>query len=98
MVIEYSHTVNVLREVEPERPGFVVLAKLEDQILLGLLASSDGAISGLVHIAPGPFVGLVRAFEKSDLTEVAELHRRVRSQGPRRVQQLLYRGRKVGDE
>lgn len=98
MVAEYSHTVNVLREVKSERPDFVVLVRLEDQILLGLLASSDGAISGLVHIAPGLFVGLVRAFEKSDLTEAAELHRRVRSQGPRRVQQLLYRGHKVGDE
>ena len=98
MVTEYSHTVNVLREVKSERPDFVVLARLEDQILLGLLASSDGAISGLVHIAPGLFVGLVRAFEKSDVTEAAELHRRVRSQGPRRVQQLLYRGHKVGDE
>jgi len=45
--------VNVLREVKPERPDFVVLARLEDLILLGLLAGSDGAISGLVHIAPG---------------------------------------------
>ena len=90
--------MNVLREVKPERPDFVVLARLEDQILLGLLAGSDGAISGLVHIAPGLFVGLVRAFKKSGLTEAAELHRRVRSQSPRRVQQLLYRGHKVGDE
>ena len=60
--------MNVLRKAKPERPGFVVLAGLEDQILPGLLVGSDGAISGLAHIAPGLFVGLVRAFEKSDLT------------------------------
>jgi 4-hydroxy-tetrahydrodipicolinate synthase len=78
-VAEYSHTVNVLREVKPVRSDFVVLAGFEDQILPGLLAGSDGAISGLANIAPGLFVGLVRAFEKGDLTEAAELHRRVLS-------------------
>ena len=67
MVAEYSRTVNVLREVKPERSDFVVLVRFEDLILPGLLASSDGAISGLVHIAPGLFVGLVRAFEKGEL-------------------------------
>src|SRR5215210_3157806 len=54
-VTEYSHIVNVVREVKPVRPDFVVLAGFEDQILPGLLAGSDGAISGLANIAPRLF-------------------------------------------
>lgn len=78
-VTEHSHIVNVLREVKPQRPDFVVLVGFEDQILPGLLAGTDGAISGLANIGPELFVGLVRAFEKGELAEAAELHRRVLS-------------------
>jgi len=78
-VAEYSHTVNVLREIRPVRPGFSVLAGFEDQILPALLAGADGAISGLANVAPELFVGLLRAFERDDLITAAELHRRVLS-------------------
>jgi len=78
-VTEYSHVVNVLREVKPARPDFSVLPGFEDQILPGLLAGADGAISGLANVAPKLFVGLIRAFEKGDLQRAAELHKRVLS-------------------
>ena len=78
-VSEYSHIVNVLREVKPERPDFVVLAGFEDLILPGLLAGSDGAISGLSNVAPKLFVDLVRSVEEGDLQKAAQLHRRVLS-------------------
>jgi 4-hydroxy-tetrahydrodipicolinate synthase len=78
-VTEYSHIVSVLREVKPLRPDFSVLAGFEDQILPGLLAGSDGAISGLSNIAPELFVDLVRSAKEGDLQKAAELHRRVLS-------------------
>jgi 2-dehydro-3-deoxy-D-pentonate aldolase len=78
-VSEYSHIVNVLHEVKPARPDFTVLAGFEDQILPGLLAGADGAISGLSNVAPELFVDLIRAFEKGDLATAAELHQRVLS-------------------
>ena len=76
-VTEYSHIVNVLREVKPVRPDFSVLPGFEDQILPGLLAGADGAISGLANVAPELFVGLIGAFEQGDLQKAAELHKRV---------------------
>src|SRR5215213_6004460 len=42
-VTEYSHTVNVLREVKPGRPDFSVLAGFEDLILPSVLAGGDGS-------------------------------------------------------
>ena len=72
-VTEYSHVVNVLREVKPARPDFSVLPGFEDQILPGLLAGADGAISGLANVAPELFVGLIRAFEQGDLQRAAEV-------------------------
>src|SRR5215207_9285989 len=78
-VTEYSHIVNVLREVKPARPDFSVLPRFEDQILPGLLADADGAISGLANVAPELFVGLIGAFEQGDLQRAAELHKRVLS-------------------
>lgn len=78
-VTEYSHTVNVLREVRPVREDFTVLPGFEDQLLPGLLAGADGGISGLSNVAPELFVGLVRAFERGDLDEAAQRHRRVLS-------------------
>src|SRR5919205_4267558 len=77
MVTEYSHTVNVLREVKPVRSDFAVLAGFEDQILPSLLAGADGAISGFSNVAPELFVDLVRSVREGDLTRAAELHRRV---------------------
>jgi 4-hydroxy-tetrahydrodipicolinate synthase len=78
-VTEYSHIVNVLQEVKPVRPDFVVLAGFEDQILPGLLAGSDGAISGLSNIAPELFVDLVKSGKEDDLQKAAQLHQRVLS-------------------
>ncbi len=78
-VTEYSHIVNVLREVKPVRPDFSVLAGFEDQILPGLLAGSDGAISGLSNVAPKLFVDLVKGAGEGDLRTAAELHGRVLS-------------------
>lgn len=78
-VTEYSHTVNVLREVKPVRSDFAVLAGFEDQILPSLLAGADGAISGFSNVAPELFVDLVRSVREGDLTRAAELHRRVLS-------------------
>jgi dihydrodipicolinate synthase/N-acetylneuraminate lyase len=79
MVKEYTHTVNVIHEVKPLRPDFAVLSGFEDQILPGLLAGSDGAISGLSNVAPEPFVNLVRSAREGGLRTAAELHRRVLS-------------------
>lgn len=67
MVKEYTHTVNVIHEVKPLRPDFAVLSGFEDQILPGLLAGSDGAISGLSNVAPEPFVNLVRSAREGGL-------------------------------
>jgi 4-hydroxy-tetrahydrodipicolinate synthase len=78
-VTEYSHTVNVLREVRSVRSDFSVLAGFEDQILPSMLAGGDGSICGLGNVAPDLFVGLVRSVQQGDLTEAAELHRRVLS-------------------
>ena len=78
-VTEYSHIVNVLREVKPERPDFVVLAGFEDLILPALLAGGDGAVSGLSNVAPKLFVDLVRSVDEGDLQKAAQLHRRVLS-------------------
>jgi 4-hydroxy-tetrahydrodipicolinate synthase len=78
-VTEYSHIVNVLREVKPAKPDFSVLAGFEDQILPGLLAGADGAISGLANVAPELFVSLIGAFEQGDLQKAAELHELVLS-------------------
>lgn len=78
-VTEYSHIVNVLREVKPIRPDFSVLPGFEDQILPGLLAGADGAISGLANVAPELFVRLIGAFEQGDLQQAAELHKRILS-------------------
>jgi 4-hydroxy-tetrahydrodipicolinate synthase len=78
-VAEYSHIVNVLQEVKPIRLDFSVLAGFEDQILPGLLAGADGAISGLANVAPELFVCLIRAFEQGELQKVAELHRHILS-------------------
>ena len=78
-VTEYSHIVNVLREVKPVRTDFSVLAGFEDQILPGLLAGSDGAISGLSNVAPKLIVDLVKSARERDLRTAAELHGRVLS-------------------
>jgi 2-dehydro-3-deoxy-D-pentonate aldolase len=76
-VTEYSHTVNVLREVKPGNPDFSVLAGFEDLILPSMLAGGDGSICGLANVAPELFVGLVRCAQDGKLDEAAELHRRV---------------------
>jgi len=78
-VAEYSHIVNVLREVKPVRPDFSVLAGFEDHILPALLAGADGAISGLSNVAPELFVSLIRTADAGDLHKAAQLHRRVLS-------------------
>lgn len=78
-VTEYSHTVNVLREVKPIRPDFTVLAGFEDLILPSMLAGGDGSICGLANVAPELFVSLVRSAQNGRLDEAAELHRRVLS-------------------
>ena len=78
-VTESSHSVGVLREVKEVRPDFSVLAGFEDQILPTMLAGGDGSICGLANVAPGLFVGLVRAAESGDLDKAAGLHRRVLS-------------------
>jgi 2-dehydro-3-deoxy-D-pentonate aldolase len=77
VVKEYMHTVDVLNEVKPVRPDFAVQVGFENQILPALLARADGSICGLSNIAPELFVGLVRAFEGGNLTEAAQLYRRV---------------------
>jgi 4-hydroxy-tetrahydrodipicolinate synthase len=78
-VTEYSHTVNVLREVKPDRPDFSVLAGFEDLILPSVLAGGDGSICGLANVAPGLFVEMVRRARNGELEEAAEMHRRVLS-------------------
>ena len=78
-VTEYSHTVNVLREVKPGQPEFSVLAGFEDLILPSILAGGDGSICGLANVAPELFVNLVRCARNGELGEAAELHRRVLS-------------------
>jgi 4-hydroxy-tetrahydrodipicolinate synthase len=78
-VAEYSHTVEVLREVKRIKPDFAVLAGFEDLILPSMLAGGDGTICGLSNVAPELFVDLVRAAQNSDLDEAAKLHRRVLS-------------------
>lgn len=78
-VTEYSHTVNVLREVKPTRPDFSVLAGFEDLILPSMLAGGDGTICGLSNVVPELFVGMVRSVQNGELDEAAKLHRRVLS-------------------
>jgi 2-dehydro-3-deoxy-D-pentonate aldolase len=78
-VTEYSHIWNVLREVEPVKPDFSVLAGFEDLILPSMLAGGDGSICGLANVAPDLFVSLVRAVRDDDLGEAAQLHRQVLS-------------------
>jgi 4-hydroxy-tetrahydrodipicolinate synthase len=78
-VSEYSHSVQVLREVKPVRPDFAVLAGFEDQILPTMLAGGDGSICGLANVAPEFFVGFIRAVRSGDLETAAEMHRRVLS-------------------
>jgi 4-hydroxy-tetrahydrodipicolinate synthase len=78
-VTEYSHTVNVLREVKPGRPDFSVLAGFEDLILPSVLAGGDGSICGLANVAPELFVGMVRCAQNGELEEAARMHRRVLS-------------------
>ena len=78
-VTEYSHTVNVLREVKPGRPDFSVLAGFEDLILPSVLAGGDGSICGLANVAPELFVGMVRCAQNGELEEAAQMHRRVLS-------------------
>lgn len=76
-VIEYVHTINVLREVKQVRPDFSVMVGFEDQILPAILAGADGAISGLSNVAPSLFVDLVKSARIGDLERAARLHRRV---------------------
>jgi len=78
-VTEYSHTVNVLREVKAERPDFSVLAGFEDLILPSVLAGGEGSICGLANVAPRLFVDLVRCAQNGEWDEAAERHRRVLS-------------------
>jgi 2-dehydro-3-deoxy-D-pentonate aldolase len=78
-VTEYSHTVNVLREVKPTRPDFSVLAGFEDLILPSMLAGGDGTICGLFNVVPELFIGMVRSVQNGELDEAAKLHRRVLS-------------------
>src|SRR5688572_22701832 len=75
-VTEYSHTVNVLREVKPGRPDFSVLAGFEDLILPSVLAGGDGSICGLANVAPELFVGMVRCAQNGELEEAVQMHRR----------------------
>ncbi len=78
-VAQYSHIVDVLREVKAARPDFTVLAGFEDLILPSMLAGGDGSICGLANVAPELFVGLIKAVQDSDLEEAVQLHRRVLS-------------------
>jgi dihydrodipicolinate synthase/N-acetylneuraminate lyase len=70
-VTEYSHTVNVLREVKLKRPDFSVLAGFEDLILPSILAGGDGSICGLANVAPELFVGMVRCAQNGELVEAS---------------------------
>src|SRR5215203_4830282 len=78
-VTEYNHVVGVLQEVKLVRPDFSVLCGWEDLILPSLLAGADGSICAFANVAPELFVGLIEAARSGDLTEAAELHRRVLS-------------------
>jgi 4-hydroxy-tetrahydrodipicolinate synthase len=74
---QYTHTVEVLQKVKPERPDFSVLAGFEPLILPSMLAGADGSICAFANVAPELFVDLVKAAREDDLQRAAELHRRV---------------------
>lgn len=76
-VLEYIHTVRVIRAVKEVRLEFAVLSGFEDQILPNLLAGGDGSICGLSNVAPELFVDLVDAARSGDFERATDLHRRV---------------------
>jgi 4-hydroxy-tetrahydrodipicolinate synthase len=71
-----SHIQEILEQVRPVRPDFVVLCGMDYHLLNTLLLGGDGAVPGTANFAPDPLVAIHRAVGDGRLEDAAEQSRR----------------------
>jgi 2-dehydro-3-deoxy-D-pentonate aldolase len=71
-----SHIQEILEQVRPVRPDFVVLCGMDYHLLNTLLLGGDGAVPGTANFAPDPLVAIHRAVGDGRLEDAAERSRR----------------------
>ncbi|WP_158240838.1 dihydrodipicolinate synthase family protein [Telmatospirillum siberiense] len=72
-----SHTQQILLDVKPERPDFMVFSGFDDHLLPNLILGGDGAIPGTANFAPEVTCGLYQAFLRRDYPSMFAAHRQI---------------------
>ncbi|HXP98334.1 MAG TPA: dihydrodipicolinate synthase family protein [Telmatospirillum sp.] len=72
-----AHTRQIILEVKPLRPDFMVFAGYDDHLLNTLILGGDGAIPGTVNFAPEVACALYQAFRRKDYEAMFAAHRRI---------------------
>lgn len=72
-----AHTRQIILEVKPLRPDFMVFSGYDDQMLNTLVLGGDGGIPGTANFAPEVACALYQAFKRHDYEAMFAAHRRI---------------------
>jgi 4-hydroxy-tetrahydrodipicolinate synthase len=72
-----SHTRQILTEVKPVRPDFLVFSGYDEYLLDTLILGGDGGIPATSNYAPDICCGIYRAFLDKDFDKIVLLERRL---------------------
>jgi len=72
-----SHLREMISRGKGARPDFRVFAGYDEYLLPALATGGDGVIGATANFAPEVSVALLRAFERNDLPNVTDCHRRI---------------------
>jgi 4-hydroxy-tetrahydrodipicolinate synthase len=72
-----AHTRQIILEVKPLRPDFMVFSGYDDQLLNTLVLGGDGGVPGTANFAPEVACSLYQAFKRQDYAAMFAAHRRI---------------------
>ncbi len=72
-----AHTRQIILEVKPLRPDFMVFSGYDDQMLNTLVLGGDGGVPGTANFAPEVACALYQAFKRQDYAAMVTAHRRI---------------------
>lgn len=74
-VLEYTHTVDLLREIRYEFPEFELYSGFDDQFLLNISSGGNGAIAALSNIVPEIWRDWVEAANSGNFSDMKRLQK-----------------------
>ena len=76
-VNEIGHIREIITEVSKVRKDFMVFSAFDEHLLPALMIGSAGSINGSAVFAPEISVGLYESYQKGDLSEAEENHKKL---------------------